>query len=88
MGMVNGVVPGEKLLEHTIAYASDLAANVSPTSMKVMKEQMWGDLSRPLAEAEQRALTLMKESLKRSDFKEGVASFLEKRPPNFAPVTR
>ena len=88
MGMVNGVVSADKLVDHAVAYASDLAANVSPTSMKVMKEQLWGDLSRPLAEAEQRALTLMKESLKRSDFKEGVASFLEKRPPNFAPVTR
>lgn len=88
MGMVNGVVPADTLVDHAVAYASDLATNVSPTSMKVMKEQLWGDLSRPLAEAEQRALTLMKESLKRSDFKEGVASFLEKRPPNFAPVTR
>jgi enoyl-CoA hydratase/carnithine racemase len=88
MGMLNGVVPADKLIEHTLAYATELAANVSPTSMKVMKEQLYADLSQSLEAAEQRALTLMKESLKRSDFKEGVASFLEKRPPNFAPVTR
>jgi enoyl-CoA hydratase/carnithine racemase len=88
MGMVNGVVPADKLMEHTLAYAAELAANVSPTSMKVMKEQLYADLSQSLEAAEQRALTLMKESLMRSDFKEGVASFLEKRPPNFAPVTR
>jgi enoyl-CoA hydratase/carnithine racemase len=88
MGMLNGVVPADKLIEHTLAYATELAANVSPTSMKVRKEQLYADLSQSLEAAEQRALTLMKESLKRSDFKEGVASFLEKRPPNFAPVTR
>lgn len=88
MGMVNAVLPADKLLDHTISYAADLAANVSPTSMAVMKQQVYADYSRSLADAEQKALTLMKESLRRPDFKEGVASFLEKRPPNFSPVTR
>ena len=88
MGMVNGVVPGDQLLAHAVAYASDLAANVSPTSMKVMKQQVYADTTQAITESEQRALVLMKESLTRADFKEGVASFMEKRPPQFAPVTR
>jgi enoyl-CoA hydratase/carnithine racemase len=29
----------------------------------------------------------MDESLARSDFKEGVASFVERRPPNFEKIT-
>jgi len=29
----------------------------------------------------------MAQSLKRSDFKEGVASFVEKRDPSFEPIT-
>jgi enoyl-CoA hydratase/carnithine racemase len=88
MGMVNAVLPADQLLDHAVAYAADLAANVSPTSMAVMKQQVYADYSLALGEAEQRALGLMKESLRRPDFKEGVASFLEKRPPNFSPVTR
>ena len=48
-----------------------------------MKRQIYEDLTLPLQEAEKKAIKLMNESLKRPDFKEGVASFLEKRPPKF-----
>lgn len=86
LGMVNAVVPAEQLLEHTLAYAADMAVNACPTSIKVMKEQLFADQQRTLAEASFAAVDLMKASLRRPDFREGVASFLEKRPPRFAPV--
>lgn len=88
MGMVNAVLPADQLVDHAVNYAADLAQNVSPTSMAVMKSQVYADYSSSLVDAEQKALQLMKESLRRPDFKEGVASFMEKRPPNFAPVAR
>jgi enoyl-CoA hydratase/carnithine racemase len=86
MGLVSEVVPAEHLLDHTLAYAAELAVNASPTSMAVMKQQVYADQTRSLVESTDDAIELMKASLRRGDFKEGVASFLQKRPPNFAPL--
>ncbi len=88
LGMVNKVVPAGELMDYTLAYARDMATNVSPTSMAVMKNQVYSQLGMGLDDAMAASNKVMAESLKRSDFKEGVASFLEKRPPNFAPYTK
>ena len=86
LGLVNRVLPGETLVEDTLAYARDLAANCSPTSMAAMKQQVYGDLERGLAPSLEDANRLMVGSLGAPDFVEGVASFVEKRPPSFAPL--
>ena len=54
--------------------------------MAVMKRQVYGDWNRGVVPATDDAIELMKASLRRPDFKEGVASFLQKRTPNFQPV--
>jgi enoyl-CoA hydratase/carnithine racemase len=51
--------------------------------MAVMKRQVYADLHAGLGAAERTAQRLMTESFNRPDFREGVRSFVEKRPPEF-----
>ncbi len=88
MGVVNRVVPHDELLKFVREYAEDMAANCSPASMAVMKRQVYQHLSQSLGPAEKEAVKLMLESFERPDFREGVMSFLEKRPPRFARIDR
>ncbi|MDX2379887.1 MAG: enoyl-CoA hydratase [Acidimicrobiia bacterium] len=85
LGVVNRVCRPDVLLEETLAYADDLATNVSPTSMAVMKQQLYTHPSLPLAEAVAESDRLMHESLTRADVVEGVRSYVEKRTPDFSP---
>ena len=86
IGLVNRVVRDEDLLAFARRYAQELAANCSPTSMMIMKRQVWQHLTADLGSAEKEAIGLMVESFKRPDFREGVVSYLEKRPPRFPRV--
>jgi enoyl-CoA hydratase/carnithine racemase len=86
LGLVNRAVEPEKLLEQTLAYARELAVNSSPASMATMKRQVYADLTRELPDALQEANRLMGESFTAPDFVEGVASFMERREPRFAPL--
>jgi enoyl-CoA hydratase/carnithine racemase len=87
LGVVNKVFAPEALMNETLAYAADLAANASPASMAAMKMQMYTHPMMPIDDALADANRLMNESFTRPDFKEGVASFIEKRPPDFPSVT-
>lgn len=84
MGLVNAVYPMASFLDDALSYARVLAETVSPRSMAVMKAQVWKanfqDFNAALATAD----TEMAASLKHSEFKEGVAHFVEKRKPRFA----
>ena len=49
IGFVDRLVPDEQLLDEVRAYVDELAANVSPRSMAVMKRQIYGDSGLPMA---------------------------------------
>jgi enoyl-CoA hydratase/carnithine racemase len=83
LGLVNRVVPHDELLPFVRAYVEDLAAHCSPTSMAIMKRQIYQQWTQPLGPVEREAIQLMLESFGRPDFREGVVSFIEKRPPRF-----
>lgn len=86
LGLVKEVVEPENLLTRALQYAEDLARNCSPTSMAVIKRQLYGDATDAVTDVSDRAVTLMHESMVRPDLLEGVTAFFEKRPPNFPPL--
>lgn len=86
LGLATRAVPAERLLEETLAYAHELATYSSPASMAVMKRQIWGDWQQSLEASESAAVRLMVDSFGRPDFTEGVASFVERRAPDFPPL--
>ena len=83
IGLVNRLCPPEQLREQTYAYARDLADFVSPSAIAVIKRQLYDVPFQTLAEATIDANREMVVALRGSDFREGVASFMEKRPPRF-----
>ena len=86
LGLVNRAVPDGTALDAALEYARMLAAECSPASMAAMKQQVYEDYERTLAETVDEANRLMAESFTRPDFGEGVTSFVERRLPNFPPL--
>jgi 2-(1,2-epoxy-1,2-dihydrophenyl)acetyl-CoA isomerase len=82
MGMINAVAPDTELMSRAMAMADRLAA--APTAaigqIKKLLEASAANDQRSQLELERQAQI---ESGKTKDFIEGVASFLEKRPPRF-----
>src|SRR5438552_5564933 len=83
MGLVNRVVPHEELLSHVRAYAAELASQCSPRSLRIMKRQLHTNQSLDLAAAIREADGEMVACFGTEDFREGVASFVERRAPRF-----
>jgi enoyl-CoA hydratase/carnithine racemase len=84
MGLVNQVHPTATLVDAARAYARDLAENVSPRSIRVMKRQVYRAVLQSLEDATLIANAEMPGSFASDDFREGVAHFVERRPPRFA----
>jgi len=84
IGLVNRALPPDELMGFTRAYALELASSCSPRSLRVIKQQLAALPLQTMAQAFAEADRLMRESLATDDFKEGVAHFVEKRPPRFS----
>lgn len=83
LGLANYLVAADELMSFSRDYVETLARTSSPTSMAIMKRQVYEQLHRGLGQAEYDSQRLIIESFGRGDFKEGVSSFVEKRPPDF-----
>lgn len=81
IGLVNQVLPADKL-EVAVADYAEMVIRNSPTSIRIMKamiNSLTGVCPVPDTELDRQ----FQQSFHSDDFKEGVAAFLEKRPPRF-----
>lgn len=80
MGLVNRVVPDERLMDEALALGRKFAAK-SPTVMRIGRQAFWRaqdlDYRRNVA-AQVEMMCALAET---EDFEEGLAAFAEKRPP-------
>ncbi len=83
IGLVTRVFAEENFAARVHAAARELAETVSPRSLAVMKRQIYRALDQDLGQSFALAIEEMRASMAAEDFREGVAHFLEKRPPAF-----
>ena len=84
MGYANRLCEPGTCCAEAQQFLRDIANTSAPSSIMIMKRQVYKHLNRELGEAMAESTRWMDESLAGDDFKEGVASFVEKRPPNFS----
>jgi enoyl-CoA hydratase/carnithine racemase len=86
LGVADRLCDAGTSAEAAATYIREIAATASPTSLKVMKQQVYRHLNMELGAAMDETNRWMDESLKRADFREGVESFMQRRPPRFPRV--
>jgi enoyl-CoA hydratase/carnithine racemase len=87
LGIAERLVDTGESVSAASDYIKELAASASPTSLQIMKAQVYRHLNMPLGEAMNETNEWMATSLRQEDFKEGVRSFIEQRPPQFKRIS-
>jgi enoyl-CoA hydratase/carnithine racemase len=86
-GLVHRLVDAEALPAAVLEYGRELADSCSPTSIASIKAQLRASWGESFLQTVDRAEELERTALRSADFREGVLSFVERRPPRFEPVT-
>ena len=86
MGWANQVSEEGEVVADAQNYLKESAGTSAPISIMMMKKQVYKHMMSDFGDAMDETNRWMDESIADDDFKEGVASFVEKRPPNFARV--
>jgi enoyl-CoA hydratase/carnithine racemase len=83
MGLVGRLCDAAEVLREAQAYAADLARFSSPRAMAAVRYQVYADLGQDFDASWNRTLSIMQRMNAHPDFAEGVASFTERRDPDF-----
>jgi enoyl-CoA hydratase len=83
IGLVNRVVPPDRLLPWALETAETIAAN-SPSAVQAVKQQISSTIADHAASREALEQELGDRVRRSAHFKEGVRAFLEKRNPNYS----
>ena len=82
LGLANRVVPAERLLEETLAWARTIAKK-APLALRYSKEALNRAMQLDLADTISYEARLQNITFVSEDTREGVQAFFEKRPPVF-----
>ena len=83
-GLVSEVTANKKLLERALEIGSSYSSKTSAISVSLARQMMWNMLAATHPEEAHLLDSMAMEKMGKSqDIKEGIASFLEKREPNF-----
>ena len=80
LGLVDEVVPADKLMETADEIAHQIAAN-SPAAVQLSMQCLWASLEMPYTQSLEYAWALLRMHWDHPDFKEGPKAFAEKRDP-------
>ena len=84
-GLVSDVLPDDKLIDRALEIGSSYSAKTSAVSVSLARQMMWNMLAATHPEEAHILDSMAMERMGKSpDIKEGIASFLEKRAPNFS----
>ena len=83
VGLVNRVVPADQLMDEASSLATRLA-QAAPTALALAKRALNRALNSNLEDALEFEAQLQSIAGRSADHKEGVAAFVEKRPPKFS----
>ena len=83
IGLVNRTMPPDELMPATLDYARTIATEISPSSLRESKRQLYADLHGDVGSAVTESERLLERMATEPDFREGVAAWHEKRPPRF-----
>lgn len=86
LGVANRALPAGQVLDHAVAMARDVAVNVAPMSAALSKRLLWDSAINNYTPRQVAALEtqLHQRVMGTADAGEGIAAFLDRRPPVFS----